>query len=134
MKKLLETVVENCRDSWRQGHVATYIPELAKARADATGIAVWDLSSGLSGAGDTDFTFTMQSVSKVVSLALALSECGEEKVFSAVGWTLSLTPLTPSCAWRWMRPTAPTTLSSTPGPSWFFPCFPGRRAATEWLP
>jgi glutaminase len=52
---------------------------------DATGIAVCDLSSGLSGAGGTDFTFTMQSVSKVVSLARALSECGEEKVFSAVG-------------------------------------------------
>ena len=85
MKELLETVVKDCGYAWRQGQVATYIPELAKARADATGIAVCDLSSGLSGAGDTDFTFTMQSVSKVVSLALALSECGEEKVFSAVG-------------------------------------------------
>ena len=85
MKELLETVVKDCGYTWRQGQVATYIPELAKARADATGIAVYDLSSGLSGAGDTDFTFTMQSVSKVVSLALALSECGEEKVFSSVG-------------------------------------------------
>ena len=85
MKELLETVVKDCGYAWRQGQVATYIPELAKARADATGIAVYDLSSGLSGAGDTDFTFTMQSVSKVVSLALALSECGEEKVFSSVG-------------------------------------------------
>ncbi|MDD3515353.1 MAG: glutaminase, partial [Synergistaceae bacterium] len=67
MKELLETVVKDCGYTWRQGQVATYIPELAKARADATGIAVCDLSSGLSGAGDTDFTFTMQSVSKVVS-------------------------------------------------------------------
>lgn len=44
MKKLLEAVVRDCRDTWQQGHVATYIPELAKARADATGIAVCDLS------------------------------------------------------------------------------------------
>ena len=44
MKELLETVVKDCGYAWRQGQVATYIPELAKARADATGIAVWDLS------------------------------------------------------------------------------------------
>jgi glutaminase len=85
MKELLEAIVNECKDVWKQGRVATYIPELAKGRADAAGLAVFNLSSGPASAGDTKSPFTMQSVSKVVSLALALTVLGEEKVFSAVG-------------------------------------------------
>lgn len=85
MKALLETLLGENKEEWQKGQVATYIPELAKARADATGIAVFDLQSGLMGAGDINYAFTMQSVSKVVSLALALTVCGEGMVFSAVG-------------------------------------------------
>lgn len=85
MKELLESLLRENKDAWRQGQVATYIPELAKARPDAVGISVFDLPSGLVGAGDRDYVFTMQSVSKVVSLALALTVCGESVVFSAVG-------------------------------------------------
>ena len=85
MQKLLDSVVKECREEWRTGRTATYIPELAKARADAVGAAVCDLSSGMTASGDSDYRFTMQSVSKVVSLSLALSVCGEEMVFSRVG-------------------------------------------------
>lgn len=85
MQEILDRIVSECRDAWKTGHPATYIPELAKARSDAVGAAVFDLSSGLISAGDADYLFTMQSVSKVVSLSLALSVCGEEKVFSHVG-------------------------------------------------
>lgn len=85
MQEILDRIVSECRDAWKKGHPATYIPELAKARSDAVGAAVFDLSSGLVSSGDTDYPFTMQSVSKVVSLSLALSVCREEKVFSHVG-------------------------------------------------
>ena len=85
MNTLLETIVKECGDVWKQGRVATYIPELGKGRAEASGLAVFDLASGPASAGDTKSPFTMQSVSKVVSLALALDTLGEEKVFSAVG-------------------------------------------------
>ncbi|MDD3391392.1 MAG: glutaminase, partial [Synergistaceae bacterium] len=85
MKELLDSVVEEFRDIWRNGRVATYIPELARACPDAVGLAVCDLGSGLYTAGDWNYPFTMQSVSKIVSLALALTVCGEDAVFSSVG-------------------------------------------------
>lgn len=67
MKELLDSVVEEFRDIWRNGRVATYIPELARACPDAVGLAVCDLGSGLYTAGDWNYPFTMQSVSKIVS-------------------------------------------------------------------
>ncbi|MGI6782766.1 MAG: glutaminase A [Aminivibrio sp.] len=85
MKTLLEKIVRECSNEWKSGRVATYIPELGKGRADASGLSVYSLSSGPASAGDTGSPFTMQSVSKVASLALALETLGEEKVFSAVG-------------------------------------------------
>ena len=85
MQKLLDSIVNECGDAWRGGRTATYIPELAKARRDAVGVALFDLSSGPAASGDLDYKFTMQSVSKIISLALALSVCGEEEVFSRVG-------------------------------------------------
>lgn len=85
MQDLLDSVVDGCREEWQAGRTATYIPELAKARADAVGASVFDLSSGGCSSGDFDYRFTMQSVSKVLSLSLALSVCGEDEVFSRVG-------------------------------------------------
>ncbi len=85
MQELLDAVAAEFRDIWRNGRVATYIPELARARPDAVGLAVCDPGSGLYMAGDWDYPFTMQSVSKIVSLALALTVCGEDTVFSSVG-------------------------------------------------
>ena len=85
MRELLERIVKDCGETWREGTVATYIPELAKARPDAAGLSACDLSSGLFSAGDHSYAFTMQSVSKIVSLALALSTRGGDAVFSRVG-------------------------------------------------
>lgn len=92
MNTLLETIVRECEDVWKQGRVATYIPELGKGRPDASGLAVFDLASGPASAGDTKSSFTMQSVSKVVSLALALDTLGEGRVFSAVGMSALADP------------------------------------------
>ncbi|NQX70688.1 glutaminase A [Paenibacillus alba] len=67
------------------GHVASYIPELANAPADILGICIMDASGSIAAAGDSNFRFTLQSISKVFTLILALMDNGEAAVFSKVG-------------------------------------------------
>lgn len=67
------------------GRVADYIPELGKADANKVGVAVMDASGKLYTKGDTKTKFTMQSISKVVALMVAVNERGEEYIFERVG-------------------------------------------------
>lgn len=68
-----------------QGRVASYIPELAKADKQALGICMIDTTGHVVEAGETSTVFTLQSISKVFTLILALMDRGEELVFSKVG-------------------------------------------------
>lgn len=85
MQLILEQTVKACSPWCTTGKVASYIPELGKADSMALGAAIADIHGNLYMAGDADQPFTMQSISKVVTLALALMELGEEIVFSKVG-------------------------------------------------
>lgn len=67
------------------GQVATYIPELAHANPGHVGIAAVTPDGRLYTAGDSGAPFTLQSISKVLTLILALQEAGPEAVFSRVG-------------------------------------------------
>lgn len=67
-----------------RGEVASYIPELAKANQDDFGICVMQSSGEMLSAGDTETRFSIQSVSKTILLAAALTKLGEEEVFSHV--------------------------------------------------
>lgn len=67
--------------------VASYIPELAKMSPDAFGIAVYSVKDQqLWEIGDTKQSFTMQSMSKPFTYALALKTCGHNKVHKHVGY------------------------------------------------
>ncbi|MCZ8517119.1 glutaminase A [Paenibacillus filicis] len=77
--------LEESRKQAAFGQVAAYIPELAKAPADALGISILDGAGHEIAAGDSGLTFTMQSISKVFTLLLALMDNGEEAVFRKVG-------------------------------------------------
>ena len=66
------------------GRVADYIPELAKADPGAFGISILDLSGEALSLGDAEVRFSMQSISKVILLALALQRRGETETFSHV--------------------------------------------------
>jgi len=68
-----------------RGKVASYIPELSKAPRDALGIMIADRFGASVTAGDRELTFTMQSISKVFTLILALMDNGEANVFDKVG-------------------------------------------------
>ncbi|WDH80450.1 glutaminase A [Paenibacillus urinalis] len=67
------------------GKVASYIPELSKAPQDALGITILAPDGQSVSAGDCSQVFTMQSISKVFTLILALMDNGEDEVFKRVG-------------------------------------------------
>ena len=80
----LEKIVEECRPYTKEGHVATYIPELAKV--DTTKLGVYMVTNDAEySAGDHDVLFTMQSVVKPVILLLALKDAGVDRVRELVG-------------------------------------------------
>jgi len=85
MNKLLDNVLESCREYIQTGAAASYIPELAKADVNEFGICVMDGEGSISFAGDYDAAFTMQSISKPVILLLAMMDAGVDRVRELVG-------------------------------------------------
>lgn len=67
------------------GHVATYIPELAKADPAAFGIVVATVDGQVYEVGDARALFTIQSVSKPLVYGVALEDSGPERVARAIG-------------------------------------------------
>ncbi len=82
---LLEEVVEKVRPLLGQGKVADYIPALAEVNANKLGIAVTTRDGVTIGAGDYLEPFSIQSISKVFSLTLALMHYEEPEIWSRVG-------------------------------------------------
>lgn len=84
----LDRVVREIADEMRQrtdrGEVATYIPELARVDPGAFGLVVVDASGYVAAAGDCDTPFSIQSISKVFTLTLALGKVGD-KLWERVG-------------------------------------------------
>lgn len=84
----LDDVVKEIADEMRRmpdrGEVATYIPELARVDPKAFGIAVVDAEGNVAMAGDADTPFSIQSISKVFTLTLALGKVGD-RLWDRVG-------------------------------------------------
>ncbi len=85
MQEVLEKLVAKNQPLSAQGIVASYIPELDKADKGALGVFVLDKEGRQFCAGDYDHKFTIQSISKIITLMLAILDNGEEYVFSKVG-------------------------------------------------
>lgn len=85
MNDLLSRLVKKNIPETKLGTVASYIPELDKARKDALGIYIIDNEGNEYFSGDYETKFTIQSISKIVALMLAILDNGEEYVFSKVG-------------------------------------------------
>ena len=85
MKDLLDKLVKKNIAETKLGTVASYIPELDKAKKDALGLYIIDVNGNGYCSGDWDTKFTIQSISKIVTLMLAILDNGEEYVFSKVG-------------------------------------------------
>ena len=85
MNDLLNRLVKKNIPETKLGTVASYIPALDKARKDALGIYIIDNEGNEYFSGDYEIKFTIQSISKIVALMLAILDNGEEYVFSKVG-------------------------------------------------
>ncbi|MCM3634549.1 glutaminase A [Paenibacillus camelliae] len=81
----LDGWIEKSKSLCQHGKVASYIPELAKGNQAALGIHLIDGYGNEAMAGDASTVFTLQSISKVFSLLLALMDHGEQLVFDKVG-------------------------------------------------
>lgn len=85
MQRILDNIIKDTRKWTIEGQVASYIPELAKGDRDAVGICVTTLDGEEFFAGDYKTKFTIQSISKVITLMVAICDNGKDYVFSKVG-------------------------------------------------
>jgi glutaminase len=60
-----------------RGEVATYIPELARIDPKGFGLVVIDAEGSVAAGGDSETPFSIQSISKVFTLTLALGKIGD---------------------------------------------------------
>ena len=87
-RELVESVVREAYDKFKgdtNGKNADYIPYLAKVDSKLFGIAVVTTDNQVLTLGDVDYSFSIQSISKVFTLALAMEELGPNKVFEKIG-------------------------------------------------
>lgn len=82
---LLEEILEQVRPLTSRGSVASYIPALAEAPAHALGIAVATPDGQSWQAGDAQERFSIQSISKVLSLSVALTRYSDDEIWQRVG-------------------------------------------------
>jgi glutaminase len=66
------------------GRNADYIPYLAKVNSNLFGVAVVTTDNQSYTIGDIGYSFSIQSISKVFTLALAMNELGADKIFEGI--------------------------------------------------
>lgn len=66
------------------GELADYIPQLAAADPDSFGVSICTIDGQIYSAGDVDEEFTIQSISKPFTYALAVQDLGLEAVLEKV--------------------------------------------------
>jgi glutaminase len=87
-KELVESVVREAYDKFKNdtgGKNADYIPALAQVDSKLFGIAVVSTDDQELTVGDVKYSFSIQSISKVFTLALAMEELGPDNVFTRIG-------------------------------------------------
>lgn len=84
LQKILDRIAAEAAMDDERGKVADYIPELAGINPDQFAIAVALTDGSVLSAGDTGARFSIQSVSKIFSLALALGRSGD-RLWNRVG-------------------------------------------------
>jgi glutaminase len=87
-REQVQTIVNEAYSSFKNdtsGKNADYIPELAKVDSKLFGVAVVTTDNQSLSMGDVTQPFSIQSISKVFTLALAMEELGPDKVFQKIG-------------------------------------------------
>jgi len=87
-REVVAAVVQEAYDKFRnetKGKNADYIPYLAQVDSNLFGIAIVTTDNQVITMGDVKYSFSIQSISKVYTLALAMEALGADKVFEKVG-------------------------------------------------
>ncbi len=78
LQPLLDRIEHQARHYFGQGRVADYIPALARVPAARFGMAICTTEGELYRCGDADEPFSIQSISKAFTLAMAQQRYGDE--------------------------------------------------------
>ncbi|CAG9619855.1 glutaminase A [Sutcliffiella rhizosphaerae] len=81
----LQSLVDDAKKVYFEGKVANYIPALQRESPDYLSCAIAYPDGNCISAGDIKKQFTLQSISKIITLALVLIDFGPEHVFHRVG-------------------------------------------------
>lgn len=84
----VEAVVREAYEKFKNdpgGKNADYIPYLAKVDSKLFGIAIVTTDNQVLTMGDISYSFSIQSISKVFSQALAMEELGPDQFFAKIG-------------------------------------------------
>lgn len=87
-RERVEAAVREAYEKFRSdtgGKNANYIPYLAQVDSKLFGIAVVSADNQVCEIGDVKYSFSIQSISKVYSLALAMEDLGADQVFQKIG-------------------------------------------------
>ncbi|WP_042461540.1 glutaminase A [Neobacillus dielmonensis] len=103
----LQHFVEEAKKHTKEGKVANYIPELGKANPDQLSIAIHYPDGRCISAGDIQTKMTLQSISKVISLAFVLMDRGFRYVFERVGMEPTGDPFNSIAKLETMAPAKP---------------------------
>jgi len=85
LQEILQTALERARPATAKGRCASYIPELTKADPHYLGISIRTTDGRSWHVGDYRVRFTIQSISKIITLMLAFETIGYDAIFSKVG-------------------------------------------------
>jgi len=73
----LQEIFDSQHDLYKQGNVADYIPALAEVPANKMGVCVATIDGKVFGAGSCTTPFSIQSISKIFGLVMAMNRKGE---------------------------------------------------------
>ncbi|QRM55644.1 glutaminase [Sinorhizobium sp. BG8] len=84
LQSIVEEIARELEPRFGEGRVADYIPQLARVNPRQFGIAVTTVDGDMFLGGDAEVPFSIQSISKVFTLTIALGKHGES-IWSRVG-------------------------------------------------
>jgi len=84
LQKVVKDAYEKFKDV-KEGKNADYIPELAKVPSELFGVVIVTAAGEVYAAGDVDYAFSIQSVSKPFTAALVMQEQGDQAIKDKIG-------------------------------------------------
>jgi glutaminase len=87
-REQVEAVIRDAYEKFKSdtsGKNADYIPFLAQVDSKMFGIAVVTTDNQVFSIGEVNYKFSIQSISKVYTLAFAMNELGAQRVFERIG-------------------------------------------------